>query len=284
MTNPEKHIALVCNPTKENVKALPLTQSIALLLSGMNISHQSFITAWPASFDDFTEVWIIGGDGTINWFVNQYPTLQLPLALFGGGSGNDLHWMLYDDQTPEQQVERVLQASPQWIDAGECNGKLFLNGVGIGFDGAIVHDLLGKKKLAGKASYLLSILKQIVGYHEKFCELQLENETINQDCFMISIANGQRYGGGFHVAPHASVNDGLLDIGVIGKISPIKRMRYLPVIEKGEHLGLDFLKYKQGTTVTIRCAAKLHAHLDGEYMQSDVFEIKVLPKRFSFLF
>ena len=45
------------------------------------------------SFDGFTEVWIIGGDGTINWFINQYSEIQLPLALFGGGAGNDFHWM-----------------------------------------------------------------------------------------------------------------------------------------------------------------------------------------------
>lgn len=284
MTNPEKHIALVCNPSRENVKALPLAQSIDLLLKGMNISHSLFTEVWPESFDGYTEVWIAGGDGTINWFINQYPDIQLPLALFGGGSGNDFHWMLYGDVTAEQQVEKVLEARPQPVDAGICNGKLFVNGVGIGFDGAIVHDLLGKKKLAGKASYLLSILKQIVGYRETACELSISNETIKENCFMISVANGRRYGGGFHVAPNAILTDGLLDINIVGRISPIKRMRYLPVIEKGEHLNLDFITYKQANKITIKCAAKLHAHLDGEYMQSDVFEIEVLPKRFSFLY
>ncbi|HWJ29650.1 MAG TPA: diacylglycerol kinase family protein, partial [Flavisolibacter sp.] len=157
MTNPEKHIALVCNPTHENAKAVRITNSIEILLSGMDIAHKVFVESWPADFKEFTEVWIVGGDGTMNYFMNQYPAIQLPLALFGGGSGNDFHWMIYGDKIPELQVEHVLQASPQFIDAGICNEKLFLNGVGIGFDGAIVHDLLGRKKLAGKASYLLSI-------------------------------------------------------------------------------------------------------------------------------
>ena len=159
-----------------------------------------------------------------------------------------------------------------------------MNGIGIGFDGAIVYDLLGKKKLAGKASYLLSILKNILGYHEKSCVLELPGEIIKEDCFMISVANASRYGGGFHVAPNAVINDGLLDINIIGKISPVKRMKYLPVIEKGEHLDLPFNQYRQIQKVIIQSSAKLHAHIDGEYFQTDYFDIDILPKRFSFLY
>jgi diacylglycerol kinase (ATP) len=284
LSHSEKHIALVCNPTRENKKALRITSNIEILLSGIDIPHKTFASAWPESFDGFTEAWIIGGDGTINWFINQYPSIQLPLALFAGGTGNDFHWMLYGNKTTEQQVDRVLQSSPQFVDVGTCNEKLFLNGVGIGFDGAIVYDLLGKKKLAGKASYLLSILKHIIGYHEKPCVLALPNETINEDCFMISVANAARYGGGFHVAPNAVLTDGLLDINIIGKISPVKRMKYLPVIEKGEHLALDFVKYRQIQKVIIHSPVKLHAHIDGEYIQTDYFDIEILPKRFSFLY
>jgi len=220
----------------------------------------------------------------MNWFINQYPDIRLPLALFAGGAGNDFHWMLYGNKTTEQQVDLVLQSTPQLVDAGTCNEKLFLNGVGIGFDGAIVHDLLGKKKLAGKASYLLSILKHIIGYHEKPCVLEMAGETIKEDCFMISVANGKRYGGGFHVAPNAVLNDGLLDLNIVGRISPIKRMKYMPVIEKGEHLDLDFVKYRQTKKISIHCASKLHAHIDGEYFYRDRFDIDVLPKRFPFLY
>jgi YegS/Rv2252/BmrU family lipid kinase len=278
-----KHIALVCNPTRENEKALRVTNSIEILLSGMDIPHKAFISKWPEDFNGFNEVWILGGDGTANWFVNHYSTIQLPLAIFPGGSGNDLHWMLYEDQTLEQQIEYVLQCPPQMIDAGVCNEKLFLNGVGIGFDGAIVYDLLGKKKLGGKASYLLSILKQIVGYHEKPCVLQMPNEMIKEDCFLISVANGKRYGGGFLVTPKASVSDEMFDVNIVGKVSPIKRIKYLSVIEKGEHLNLDFVKYRKADKVIIHSSSMLHAHMDGEYFKSDYFDIEILPKRFSFL-
>ena len=159
-----------------------------------------------------------------------------------------------------------------------------MNGVGIGFDGAIVKDLLGKKKLAGKASYLVSVLKNMLGYSEKSCVIQTPGGIIEQDCFMISVANAKRYGGGFMVAPRASVNDGVLDLSIVGKISPLKRIRYLPVIEKGKHLELPFIRYDQVPFVKVNASQQLHAHLDGEYLSASEFDIRLLPGRFSFLY
>ncbi|HEY1113211.1 MAG TPA: YegS/Rv2252/BmrU family lipid kinase [Chitinophagaceae bacterium] len=277
-----KRIALICNPTDENQKALRIADTIALTLKAKGISYALFTSYWPSVLDEFTEVWISGGDGTLNHFINQHPGTTLPLTLFEGGSGNDFHWMLYGDIAVEKQIEKVLEGNIKRIDAGMCNGQLFLNGVGIGFDGAIVKNLLGKRKLAGKTAYLLSILKNIFSYREEYCELKLRDRFVAQDCFMISVANGRRYGGSFHVAPRALLQDGLLDISIIGKIAPVNRIRYLPMMEKGEHLELPFVHYYQSGTAVIECKKELPAHIDGEYVQARRYEIEVLPNKFAF--
>lgn len=278
----QKHIAIVCNPGPEGAKSIRVAQLIGVLLSVKKIDFKIFDTSWPDDWQGFTDVWILGGDGTVNYFVNKYPAIELPLSTFKAGSGNDFHWMLYGDITVEQQVEKLLGGTVQWIDAGSCNGTLFLNGVGIGFDGAIVKDLLGKKKLAGKASYLLSILKNIIGYHEQEYSIIADEEAIVQECFMISVANGKRYGGGFAVAPRASVRDGKLDLNIVGKVAPLKRIKLLPLIEKGEHLHLPLVLYRQAAKIIIETASPVHAHLDGEYLTDKHFEIECLPKKFLF--
>jgi YegS/Rv2252/BmrU family lipid kinase len=279
----EKHIALVCNPIEDNWKAKGMTDAIAAHLRLANIRYTIFKTYWPFGWTHITEAWIIGGDGTMNYFINQYPEIKIPLSVFPGGTANDVHWMIYGDLTVEEQVKQLLEGKVINVDAGICNGKLFLNGVGIGFDGAVAKDLMGKKKLAGKTSYVLSALKQIVGYHEKHCALKMPTETIMQKCFMISVMNGKRLGGGFKVAPKASVADNLIDINIVGEVSPLKRVRYIPVIERGEHLDLSFIQYRQVNKIQILSSVPLHAHLDGEYYSAQDFEIEVLPKRFSFI-
>jgi diacylglycerol kinase (ATP) len=251
-------------------------------LEARSVSFELFDTAWPEGFSTFTQAWVVGGDGTLNFFINQYPGISLPLSIFPGGSGNDFHWMLYGGLSVAGQVAGLLGGQTMPIDAGTCNGRLFLNGAGIGFDGAIVKDLVGRKKLSGKATYLLSILKNIMRYRETECTLLIGRETIRERTFLLSVANGKRYGGGFLVAPRAVADDGLLDISLVGAISPLKRMRYLPVMERGDHLGLPFVEYRQAPAVVVTSDSPLHAHLDGEYLCADRFEIAVLPKKFLF--
>ena len=100
---------------------------------------------------------------------------------------------------------------------------------------------------------------------------------------MINIANGKAYGGGFKVAPKASITDGLLDLNIAGEIAAFKRLYYIPIIQKGKHLELSFIQYHQTNKAQIKSAVSLPAHIDGEYFTTDNFIIKCLPKRFSFL-
>ncbi|HJW17053.1 MAG TPA: hypothetical protein VJ499_08030, partial [Flavisolibacter sp.] len=203
---------------------------------------------------------------------------------FPGGTGNDLHWMLYGNTGINSQVDMLLQVYPRQIDAGVCNEKLFLNGVGIGFDGAIVRDLAGKSKWPGKTSYFISIIKHLWGYREQRGYIRADEEGMQGNYFLISVANAQRYGGGFLVAPKASLTDGLLDLNIVKEIAPLKRLRYLPVIEKGGHLGLPFVEYKQAKEVLVSFQSIQPAHIDGEYMEAREFKIVILPKRFSFIY
>src|SRR5215203_4490949 len=118
MSYASKHIALICNPTAENAKALRVTDSIAVLLSGIDIKHAIFTSYWPSVWEGITQAWIIGDDGTLNCFINQYPDIQLPLTIFAGGSGNDFHWMLYRNISIKKQVEQVLKGEAFAVDAG----------------------------------------------------------------------------------------------------------------------------------------------------------------------
>lgn len=283
MQNDQKHIAIVCNPKAGNGKALKLADVIAAYLKPKDLVYSIFTAHWPKVWNDTTQVWIVGGDGTLNYFINQYPNIKIPLSIFKGGTGNDFQELLYGSIPMEEQLEKILNGLPHFIDAGICNEKLFLNGVGIGFDGTIVKDLLFQKKSRGKSAYLISIIKNIFSYKEKECFIKFDERVISQNCFMINVANGKAYGGGFMVAPKANTDDGLLDLNIVGEITPFKRLYYMPIIEKGKHLNLSFIQYHQSNKVEIRCSSLLPGHMDGEYFSADNFIIECLPKRFSFL-
>lgn len=283
MSDRKKYVAIICNPQAGNGKALAVADFIINYLKENKISHSIFTAQWPQFWNDITEVWIVGGDGTLNYFINNYPDIKLPLSIFKGGTGNDFQELLYGKITIEQQIKKLLGGNVHFVDAGLCNDKLFLNGVGIGFDGAIVKSLLGKKKTPGKVSYLTSVLKKIFTYKGAEYVMKFDEAIPTQKLLMVNVANGKTEGGGFRVTPNADLYDGLLDINIVKEISPIKRLFYLSAIEKGRHLHLPSIQYHQTNKIEISTAIPVSAHIDGEYFEASHFFIECLPGRFSFL-
>lgn len=279
-----KKIAIVTNKLAGYGLAISISHKIAEQLQQKGIVFELFKEEWPPQFDSFTAVWIVGGDGTLNYFINHYPDISLPLMIFKGGTGNDFHWLLYKNCSLEEQIETGLKAIPTSIDAGSCNGKLFLNGLGVGFDGSVASVLQGKEKRAGKFSYLLAIIKTVFLYREQEFTLTFSGKEIHQKLLMVNIMNGKREGGGFYVTPDADVTDGLFQANLVQSLSVLKRLYYLPVIEKGKHVKLSFVNYFSTPSMHITSKKNFGAHLDGEFFTTKEIEVHILPGKFRFCF
>jgi len=279
----EKNISIVCNRLAGGGRAVALGQRITAELLSRNIKHSLHVMDWPENFNSFTDVWIIGGDGTLNYFFNKYPGVSLPLVVFNGGTGNDVHSLLYKSKNFEEQLEIALTATPKLIDAGRCNQKYFMNGVGIGFEGSVAKSLSGKNKTkTGKAAFMSTILRKVFFYSSKKYKTISDEYKVEGQSLLISVMNGHRAGGGFHIAPSSSIDDGLLDVVMVEKLHPFRRLRWLPVIEKGKHLQLPFIKHFRTKKLIITSERQMDTHLDGEYYTAKRLEIEVLPAKYLF--
>lgn len=271
------HIAVLCNPLAGAGRSLEVASQLSRLLSDKMIPHQLFQGQWPGDLAAFTDVYLVGGDGTLQYYINHYPYSQLPLAIFGGGTGNDFHWLLYGQVTLEEQLNRVLQQPPRPVDMGRCNQRYFINGLGVGFEGAVAKALTSRNKLPGKTSYLLTILRQILTYRSAEYHISAEETVIDGRQLLVDVSNGSRAGGGFHVAPEARADDGLLDVVIVRALPPLYRMRYLPVIEKGRHLSLPFVTHFRTRSLQISCDKPIRYHLDGEYLEANEIHVSIVP-------
>lgn len=278
--NETRNIAIICNPKSGKGKSLQLLPMFENFITQHNFNYQSFTGNLPNNLNNFTDLVIMGGDGTINYTLHHFKHINIPVAMISCGTGNDIATLLLGNTSTQQQFETALFGAIQKVDAGMCNQKLFINGVGIGFDGWVVKRLLAKNLLRGKAAYYSTVISLLLFYNETKVSINIDGEQSETNLFMLSAANGKTYGGGFKVAPLAEINDGLLEIIVVDKLPVLKRLRYLPVIENGKHLNkpLSFLTYKTGKKITVQSTQKLKAHLDGEYMEANHFEIEVLPQ------
>jgi diacylglycerol kinase (ATP) len=280
----EKNIAVVCSQLAGVGRSVILAEKVSKSITGKNISHTIFVNDWPTDFNSFSDVWIVGGDGSLNYFINRYPDIQLPLMIFNGGTGNDFHFLLYGDVSYEQQLEIALNATPKPIDIGKCNERYFINDVGIGFEGAVAKALTGRKKILGKTSFFITVLRKIFSYRSANYTIKSAEQNFTGRKLLVDINNGRRAGGGFHIAPCARADDGLFDVVCANALSPLQRLRYLPVIEKGKHIGKHFIQHFQTRKITVESTSIIQYHLDGEYYEDNKLEVEMLAGELLFRF
>ena len=180
-----RHIAIVCNPKSGKGKPLKLLPKFEAFVISFGFSFELFIDKLPATLENFTDLVMMGGDGTINYVVNHFKEISIPIGIIRCGTGNDFTELLFGKKSMEQHFETALFALPKLVDAGICNGKLFTNGVGIGFDGWVVHKLLAKSFFSGKAAYYSTVLSLLLFYRESNISITVDGETQKPDCDLI---------------------------------------------------------------------------------------------------
>ena len=278
------NIAIVHNPQAGNGRSKSLSEALQQLLQKEKIPFSVFGPPWPDSLQGFTAVWLIGGEGTLNHYINQYADLDLPLALFKGGSGNDFAWKLYGNKGWQEYAQLALTERPKKVDAGVCNGWYFINGFGVGFDGEVVKSMANRKIFPSHLSYLLAVWKQLFLYRSRVVRIEGDELVMEGKCLMAAVANGARFGGGFLVAPQARLDDGWLDLIFVHPLSIWQRIRCLPVIKRGKHLGKSFVTMQKVRFVRISAGQTMDGQIDGERIVGHVFQVEVLPSKFSFFY
>ena len=226
----------------------------------------------------FSDLIIIGGDGTINEAVNGLE-FDIPVSIIPAGTGDDFIKNVSLGKTLDDQTHTAINGTIKRMDLGQCNDRKFVNGVGIGFDGQIVEDMESKRVplLKGHAAYYYHVLRILGGYRERIFQYQIDEENHEKDLILLTIGNGTTFGGGFKLMPDAKIDDGLLEICEIGKVSGLRRFLNIHKLSNGTHGGIKEVSFYKAKTIKIMANERLFAHIDGERMGQPPFEIKVLP-------
>ncbi|MBL0152484.1 MAG: hypothetical protein IPP93_02930 [Chitinophagaceae bacterium] len=196
------HICLLVNPLAASGRAMEVAAQIEAELKQRNISFDTWVKNWDISFfnsdnthhTNYTDIFLVGGDGTLNYYANHYRHIPLPVTFFPGGTGNDVHWMIYGKKTIKEQIGLALTQPAKPFDLGRCNELYFANQVGIGFEGKVAKALTNKKKKPGQTSFKLTVLRKIFSYRSSFYTITLPGKTITGRKLLVDICNGQRAG------------------------------------------------------------------------------------------
>ena len=96
---------------------------------------------------------------------------------------------------------------------------------------------------------------------------------------MLTVSNGRFFGGGFPIAPGATVSDGLLHACRIQDAPPLTRLRLFNLAEKGQHLWSEWVELISESTFRLTFPTPPRFEMDGDVRQaaSETLELHVLP-------
>jgi diacylglycerol kinase (ATP) len=230
--------------------------------------------------DGFTTLVAVGGDGTWGNVANAIlaSRADVRLGLIAAGTGNDFAKTVGAPMNDLPLTARlsVSDGSDIRVDVGKIEDHFFLNIAGFGFDIAVLEDIPKIPVLRGDAVYIVSALRQIVGYGG--VEIGVSTSAANRGTLrhlMLVIANAKNFGGAFKIAPGASLSDGKLDAIAIYDAPPLKRLGLFMAAVKGTHVSKPGVRVEQSPKFSLSFASPPAYETDGEYRQAKTVELEV---------
>lgn len=219
----------------------------------------------------------VGGDGSINEVASALVGTDAIMGIIPAGSGNGLAMHLGYGRDIDEAIKKLNTAEVKTIDCGIMNGRTFINIAGVGFDG-LVSNMMKGSHWRGFLPYFLKSVEAGLSYTAKTCTIVLDGESLERNCFAISIANGPMYGYNFQIAPDALLDDGLFDVVILKDAPRWQYFAAVPSMLTNKIYDADFVEHYRAKNITIHAEGEHHVHLDGEGMViSEKLEFNIKP-------
>lgn len=294
-----KYIFLI-NPISGNGKKNVLLDVIRRRMEKDNISFEIASTDKNGDYssladkivkEKITDVVICGGDGTVNAVASKLQDVEVNIGIIPGGSGNGLALAARIPRVASKALEVILHGTGSYIDGFYINNRFSCMLCGMGFDAQVAHDF-AKQKRRGLQTYIkVSALNYFKAKPYTF-SVDCAEGRFNEEAFFLCVANSNQFGNNFTIAPKASLNDGLLDIVIVKKMSKLM----IPFSIISQATGINSLQrqsdqirkkkiiYFQASELTIGNPGLAPLHIDGDPVDtSPEFHIRLIKKAFRLL-
>ena len=253
-------------------------------LSGANYHEASEFARGAIADGSIDALSVAGGDGMVHLGINICAGTQVPLAIMPCGTGNDAAMTLgipVDDPKGAAELALSVMPNPFVSDLGlgvtKTRRFYFFNSASAGFD-AIVNRRANRWRFPkGPSRYTLAMLFELVGFSSLKYQAKIDGRERKLDAMLCAVANGPSYGGGMLVAPEATVDDGLLDLFIVNKISKLQLIKVFPKVFTGQHVTHPAVEIVRATDVTL-VSEGVPVYADGEPAGMLPMTVSIAPK------
>lgn len=288
---PRRCIGIV-NPRCGRCRGMAVMTETAQFFSQEGISFDVHVTQSAVHAGDLAEslpladydcLCIIGGDGTVHDVVEglmrRKTRPDIPLGVIPAGTGNTIHQEVYCCDVA-QATSAIIRGQTRWLDVVKVeSADLATYSINIvGWGGiADVNVKAEKLRAFGRCRYIVASLWQMLQPQARRARLVLDGDVVEDDFHFVIGCITKSTGTGMMLAPHAEIDDGLIDVVYVRKASRIQLLQMFHRSFDGSHLALPFVEYRQVNTLAVD-SAEGNLNIDGENMASAPFTARVIPR------
>ena len=263
----------------EEVKAVFDEKKIEYKVWETTYAGEATLLAKKAADEGYKNIISVGGDGTILEVATGLVGADCNMGIIPAGTGNDFVRSLGLTTDVIVAAETILSGNAEKVDIAKTEeDKYFMNVAGCGFDTEVLYYTERfKKNFKGQVAYIMGVLSALFRYSYIKARIELDDRVVEQDIYLVAVANGKTYGGGMNVAPGADVQDGYFDITVIDRVSKLTVLKILPKFIKGKHAGVRQIRNYRSKKVRIISEKEVPINMDGEIIGTTPMAFEILP-------
>ncbi len=244
--------------------------------------------------DGYRNIVAVGGDGTIHEVVNgifiqkKVPTTAISLAVIPAGTGNDWIRMYGISKTYSEAVKSLVEkrtvlqdvARVTYFETRVQHTRYMANVAGLGYDAVVnmKYNLLKDDGKYGKWLYLRSALHTFAKFSPVHFNIKVDGQEFYDGMiFSGAVGIGKYNGGGMQQTPYATVDDELMDLTVIKKMSKLRIARNFRTLYSGNIYSIPKVMHTQCKKIEIESIPESRIEIDGEAVGTSPFSFELVP-------
>jgi diacylglycerol kinase (ATP) len=270
---------IVLNQSAGKRKAIKLANQFTFLLSNANLqftlidekSYAKTIEKLKAylSTNSYSTVIAVGGDGLVNLCLQYLAQSGVTLGVIPAGTGNDFARAVGVNKMSITEIFNLYtKTAAVEIDLGHVKSnsseRWFVQVLSTGFDAEVNSRANKIKWPRGKSKYTIATVKTLARFKPIDYKIDIDATKFDQSAMLLTIANGETYGGGMRICPGASNSDGIFEVLLVKPVSRFVLLTIFPKVFKGNHIPHRKIDTYRARVVTI--SAPTSSYADGEYV------------------
>jgi YegS/Rv2252/BmrU family lipid kinase len=278
-------VCLIVNPHAGGGRAMRLLPGVESALRSMG---RAFRVEPTASMEHARElargardageiVAAMGGDGITGAVAGELRDGRGLLVVLPGGRGNDFARKLGIPHDPVAACELLEHGRERRVDLADAGDVAFLGILSAGLDSDVNERANTTRLPLGTSVYVYGALRALATWRSAGWTVAVDGEEHGFSGYSVAVSNSGIFGGGMRLVPDASVDDGLLDVVLIGEQRKLAYLRGLMRVFKGTHLHDPAVTLLRGREVSFRADRAFIAYADGDPVAPLPLTVRVLP-------